>query len=455
MSTEQQSLRVALIWNQNVYQERTFTQTSDPTVTVGDEEGSDFDVASPSFPDQLEMFERGDGGYVVRIPDTLEGTFAIGGDEQSLEELAESGQAVSVDTAYTDEGTADIYEVQLGMGDWGLLHFDERTDLYFQVMSQPVAVPGRGLASFDKTLAGMLALALLAHLAFLLVAFLAYDVNPALEQRKIPDRFVKIMVQKVEDPLKKKKKKDASEDTTAKKAGGEEGKFGNPDKKMPESKVPKVDGPKKKKIDVKNIGVNKMLASKNLGKGALKDIFGNQDGFNSKMKVAMSGEGSQLQVGRGAGGMGLRGTGSGGGGEGFGRVHGLGKVDTGGGQGTGAAIGTKKEKDVEPNVERGTPKIGDFCDRSDIRKTVQSKSAAIQYCYEKQLQLNPKLKGKVVAQWKVNLDGSVKSTSIASSTLNNRKVESCITRVIKRMRFQKPDGGICVINYPFVFSGID
>jgi hypothetical protein len=47
------------------------------------------------------------------------------------------------------------------------------------------------------------------------------------------------------------------------------------------------------------------------------------------------------------------------------------------------------------------------------------------------------------------------SASIASSTMKNSTVEGCITRVVKRMRFQKPNGGICVINYPFIFSGLE
>lgn len=64
---------------------------------------------------------------------------------------------------------------------------------------------------------------------------------------------------------------------------------------------------------------------------ALKPIFDAGDGFDNKLNAAMSGTGDALVVGRGAGGMGLRGTGKGGGGEGFGRVGGLGRVDTGGG----------------------------------------------------------------------------------------------------------------------------
>jgi hypothetical protein len=71
------------------------------------------------------------------------------------------------------------------------------------------------------------------------------------------------------------------------------------------------------------------VGGKVLGAGPLKNIFGSSESFDSKMNVAMSAEGGEVVVGRGAGGMGLRGTGKGGGGEGFGRIRGLGKVDTG------------------------------------------------------------------------------------------------------------------------------
>ena len=68
---------------------------------------------------------------------------------------------------------------------------------------------------------------------------------------------------------------------------------------------------------------SKELGSKLLGAGPLKNVFGDQEGFDAKMNVAMSGTGGELVVGRGAGGMGMRGTGKGGGGEGFGRVGGV------------------------------------------------------------------------------------------------------------------------------------
>jgi len=451
VSSKNQSLRVALVYRGTVYREKVFTRTSDPVITLGEDNDNEFVTPAGGIDEKFEMFERTDDGYIVRFTDKLDGSIHIGDEEYALEELA-GDRAVESDAIHTRDGHASVYEISLDRGDWGLVTFGD-LEVFFQVMRGTGAVAGRGLSGFDAPVMGTIGIAAVAHLLFLLVCFLKFSIDPTLQQRQIPDRFVKVMVENVEDPLKEEKKKKPEEDTTGKKAGGEEGKFGKEDAKKEESKVPKVDGPMEKKIDVSNLGVNKMLSKKAIGKGPLKNIFKNQDGFNSKMKVAMSGEGSNLQVGRGAGGMGLRGTGSGGGGEGFGRVHGLGDVDTGGGKGTGAKVGTKKKKEVQPQMNRGTPEIGDFCDKNDIRRVVQSKSNAIQYCYERQLQTNPKLQGKIIAQWKVGLQGQVKSTSVTSSTMNNKKVENCILRVVKRMRFEKPDGGICVINYPFVFSG--
>ncbi len=84
-----------------------------------------------------------------------------------------------------------------------------------------------------------------------------------------------------------------------------------------------------------------------------------------------------------------------------------------------------------------------------------AKQNAIKYCYEKELQTAPDLAGKIIAQWKIGLDGAVIDPSIASSTIGDKKVEGCIARALKRLRFEAPEGGMCVGNYPFVFSGLD
>lgn len=455
MSSNEHNLRVALVWNGTVFQEKTFTRTSEPTVTVGEDDSNQFIVPASGVESAFTMFERTESGYKLRLTDKLEGTLSLDDEDFDVEELLESSKVTRLSKVTTADGSADLYETELTYGDWGIIEFGQ-VNIFFQLVEKGEAVAGRGFwARIDKPLLGTTAIGALLHIVFLLIAFLMFDVDPELEDMQNLDRFVKFMVDDVEDPFEEEEVEEPEEDTTGKKAGGEEGKFGDPDEDIPESKIPKVDGEMVDEIDVKNIGVNKTLSSDVLGSGPLKNIFGNQEGFDAKMNVAMSGEGGELQVGRGAGGMGMRGVGKGGGGEGFGRIGGLGKVDTGGGKGTGAKVGRKKARKVEPKVQTGAPSIGDFCDKGNIRRVVGSRQSAIKYCFEKELQTNPSLSGKITAQWKVGLDGAVMSSSIASSTMNNKAVEGCITRVIKRLRFQKPEGGICIINYPFTFTGIE
>jgi hypothetical protein len=106
----------------------------------------------------------------------------------------------------------------------------------------------------------------------------------------------------------------------------------------------------------------------------------------------------------------------------------------------------------EPDEVGGAPALGDFCDKNDIRQVVGAKSDAIRYCFEKQLATDPTLSGKIITRWNIELDGSVKGASTVSSTVQSPEVEGCIVRTIEQLRFQKPSGGICRIDYPFVFN---
>ncbi len=454
MKSNSHSLRVALIWNGAVFQEKSFGEKNERVITIGDSDKSVFTVVSSGLPAEFQMFERTGSGYTLRFTNKVTGRVTIGGKEQDLKDLISSNVAKKSSSVSTDVGQAEVYEVELSLEDWGLIDAGE-AGFFFQVTE-----PARGVAAFSvATLEGpvvtSLAFSMIVHVAFLIYAMLYYDPNAKLENIMNYDRFAKFLVSDVTEPIEEEIVEVPEEDTTGKRAGGEEGKFGDEDSDIPDSKIPKTDGEMVDKIDVKNIGINKALSSNLLGSGPLKNIFGESDGFDAKMNVAMSGEGGELVVGRGAGGMGMRGTGSGGGGEGFGRVGGLGKVDTGGGKGTGAKIGKAAKKKVTSKLSQGAPQVGNFCDAGNIRRVVSGRSNAIRACFERELQTNPSLSGQITAQWRIGLDGSVDNAMVANSTMNNRDVEGCIIRVIQRMRFEKPDGGICVISYPFVFSGLE
>ena len=54
--------------------------------------------------------------------------------------------------------------------------------------------------------------------------------------------------------------------------------------------------------------------------------------------------------------------------------------------------------------------------------------------------------------WRIGLDGKVVKVLVASSSLGSKTVEGCMKRAIQRWRFPKPEGGMCQIRFPFVFS---
>ena len=76
----------------------------------------------------------------------------------------------------------------------------------------------------------------------------------------------------------------------------------------------------------------------------------------------------------------------------------------------------------------------------------------IQMCYERQLNKNPKLAGKVNFEWTIKSNGGVSGAKEKSSTLNDSTVSNCIKNVIVKMKFPKPKGGDVIIVFPFIFN---
>src|SRR5690606_30994222 len=93
---------------------------------------------------------------------------------------------------------------------------------------------------------------------------------------------------------------EGEEEEVSKKAGGEEGKFGDPDEQPDkQSKIPKLDAKMVDKIDVKKVGLNGLLATSKLGgAGAISEILNaSSEGLSNKLAVAMGGEGSEFVMG--------------------------------------------------------------------------------------------------------------------------------------------------------------
>lgn len=431
-------LRVALVWNGTIIHERIFSKAQ--KVLIGEELKCSFIIPSEDLPRSYLLLEpSGKDSYTLNVRSSMKGKIALNNEPMPLKEFLESGKASKV---------GDDYKVEVSEGDWGVLVIGN-VGIFFQFVSTADQIPALPIwERIDTALLVATFISMILQLSFVVVTRLVFDDQLKLGVYEIPDRFVKFMIEK---PKEIEEEEIFKDDDVGKKAAGKEGKFGMKDSKIKLSKVPKRDGEMVKKI--KDYGIHKALGSNLLAQGPLKQIFGDRTGFDSSMAIAMSGHGDQLIVGQGSGGMGFRGTGSGGGGSGFGRVWGMGRIDTGGGRGVKAGLSGKRRKKVKASVRRGKSTVQGFCKASDILRVVQARSAGIKFCYEKELQRNPSLAGKVVLNWMINIQGKVSRAYVVSSTLKSPKVENCLLRQVRRWRFTKPDGGQCSVNFPFVFQG--
>ena len=421
------SLRVALVWHGTVMQEQTVAKGP---VTIGGGKSVMFHVPLEGDVDAHALFDVSHELSSVSVPSGMTGLVSVGGSEKN----------VLPNESFT-----------VKPGDWGILNCGD-VAVYFQWVDDDAAIAAAGvLSTVDFNLAATTFAAAVAHLVFLILAFLFADLSMSAGEFDIPDRFVRILVDEPPDVIEEIEEEDALDETTSKAASDEEGKFGEEDAEVEDSILPDHDGPLVDELQTTELG-RAMEAAIGLT-CALTNVFGQSDAFTNTFgqDFATAGEGDVFVVGRGVGGLGMRGTGRGGGGDGFGRVHGVGSIDTGGGRGQGASLGRRAAAAPRARMSRGRPNVNGFLSREQIERVVRRHSRGIRYCYERELANDPSLGGRISANWTIGLDGRVQSASVVENSMDNRNVESCILREIRRMRFDQPDGGMVVVTYPFTF----
>ena len=99
-----------------------------------------------------------------------------------------------------------------------------------------------------------------------------------------------------------------------------------------------------------------------------------------------------------------------------------------------------------PVVHVGQPTRVQPYDKDAIKRTIEAQRDPIRACYERALQTQPGLTGKVVASFVIGLDGKVVQST---ATGIDPGVATCIAGAIQAMTFPKPDGGVVSVNYPF------
>jgi hypothetical protein len=348
----------------------------------------------------------------------------------------------------------DIPGGRIGLNDRAVVKVGTLT--YLVQFARGNAAMGRG-AVMDWYFPRVFTISALAHIFFMVAAYITPQTEGSLvdELFKNQNRFAQ-MILKAPEKEKKRKKLDLSGMKGGAKHKGEEGKFGKKDKPKKDALAskagaPRVD-PNKREKDRKiamNAGLLGILKG-SAGSGAVSNVFG-PGGLGTGINNAMGGlRGSEMGDAGGAGGLGTRGTGAGGGGNSLG-IGGLGTHGRGtGGYGNidlgGRGKGTTR-------IVPGRTIIQGSLTKEEIGRVIRRNLARFKYCYEKQLNANPNLSGKISVYFTIAPTGAVAQASVRETSMNDQNVESCVLTVMRSLKFPKPrGGGIVVVTYPFVFA---
>ena len=90
-----------------------------------------------------------------------------------------------------------------------------------------------------------------------------------------------------------------------------------------------------------------------------------------------------------------------------------------------------------------------------VRRVVRAHIKDIRVCYNRGLERDPSLAGRVAIQFTIGPEGTVKSSVVQSSTLSvaDRSTADCIAAAALQWRFPEPEGGgSVIISYPFVLE---
>jgi hypothetical protein len=459
----QKELRIARVYCGKIVDDKTF-KAGTRRVTLGEYKQTLL-VPLLGINEGFSLMERSGGSYTLRVTNQMSGKLHIGGKDLYLNELLSLPSAKKSGSVQTPNGNAEVYEVQLQDNDWGLLKFGDQLEVIFQFV-----VPGAAILSATALSggAGMTAGAIrsltsLGGVAMLLSGLVLvgsifyvmykYKESVSLEQySEEADRSLSFKSDQDEKKLEEETEPTPPEEVEVVMTDlptppqPPSDKFNPTQKPGPEGEGKNTNAPPSDK-GPKGMNLGPEFAksiSASFGSGAMGEI-------TDQAFTNLTGGDAFANSGMGVGGIGGS-MGGGGGGPGGGAIGGLGGGPGGGGDNGGSPTVNRAKPKVKPSFTPGPPKAGNFCKSDDIKSVVSKKSARIRNCYERRLLADPKLSGKVIAQWKIQLDGSVKDAKVSTSTIGDDEVGRCLVRLLETSKFNTPDGGICVVEYPFTFT---
>jgi TonB family protein len=134
--------------------------------------------------------------------------------------------------------------------------------------------------------------------------------------------------------------------------------------------------------------------------------------------------------------------------QGFGgKTAGYGAAGAGLGNGTGGA-----GKGSFVSLEKSGYRVDEGLTKDEVGEVIHSHMGEVRYCHEAAMLANPKVEGKLLANFSINAGGKITTASVEQSTLGDPQFTECVMSRLKTWQFPHPRGGVTVtVSYPFLF----
>lgn len=397
---------------------------------------ADLALSGPGIPEQgtVPVFVRGASGWEARIQPGWEAVVDVDGELTELSALRDQVRAVPAEGGAVAVAVPEGGQLTVGIGE---------VQLHARLVpGARKAAAGSWLDRLDLFFLGLVGLmgVLGACFGVLIAALPASPASSSIDLRRFAEVVQPTMLE--EPPEANAPADSGASEAAAKRKEGRKGQ---------EQASPEPGGGEAPRPS------DQVVAESSGALGALHEA-----GMNSGMGGPLEGgllDGVGFLTGKGValgeGGLGLRGDKLGGGGTvdgigGIGVYCSPGTLCKGGPGGHGPGGWTKRTADIQ-SPSREVITLGNL-DRAAVEKVIKANLTKFRYCYQRQLQRDPGLSGKIVNRFVIAQDGTVSRSETKASTVSPA-VDTCIEQTMARLQFPQPKGGgIAIISYPFVFS---
>lgn len=470
--TKGTTLEILVAWQDRVLKTYHFEKRG--VVTFGTHPKNDIVVPAMSGTRVSHPLIQWEGQPQVLLANDMQGEVTRGNSTESFQSLIQNGRL-------TQSGS--FYKYQLNQEEMVVLDCGDGVQIFIRFSSavpKPLAAPILGLATSEFTALVIGGVALGVALVYMALTSPNKDPEEEVEDLMQEQRKAVFVYKKTQKPAEQvAQTTQDTQQTTGQQAGNPVPQQGT----KPAEAKPNDSKSNQKKLTAQNVGSGNGspnntsktgdLTKKgspaprpDVKKTGLLGVFG-KSGTQNELEKAFQGADQVGTLGQTASGKtglgvgdnpnakspGLREVGQGGNGVATVGIAGVGTKGKGGGNvGYGeGSFGGKKGVQIIPGGQEEA--FTGMIDREAIRRVIQSRLREMKACYEKGLNRDPSLGGKIVLEWTIGELGRVTEASVKNSTMNNSEVEQCALSRLRTWRFPEPPvGREAEVTYPFVFA---